>query len=825
MFKVKRFSIALVIAMFSIMLVASLNVVNAGIIGSDYFNDNFDSGFNADKWLMVNNEEGAIDFFGSAGSLRYNDPTGAEEVMITTNPLTAGENVIGYSVQFDFEYLTDDWGNWYAFAFNKTGITKGLDWGAGGYIFGRTSSLQTNNPLDTCDGPCSAVPGSVSGFAEMTPHIPVISFTNVTFKFVYHHTNQQLEVYYDLAGEQADLETLRNTFTLGALNGSTDYRFAIVSSGAGLYELDNLIIHQILDDETTVEYVNTAFDTGELPEQIQLHSESKFSYGPAQQLYFTGAAADARYITKDPFQKDLNVNKALQVNYDINLRSMSIGQRFGLIYGLQTGTEALADEGISYIYFVNRTVDEVTKTYIGATLGNGSEAVQKLNETILPANLEDLEEITMQVEFSARGKVKVVLAGGVVVNLTAGTDIGHFGFTSDANVDVLINNFASRQYSYNDNAEGRDLFNNFNTGYINPLDWEMDNYKDLRPGTDMPLVPSAQGIHVEDGKLVFDVAGESGGFFTKPSFTDFEMRFTLSDFSIPATPMNEDGEIDGIEIPTTFYVGVSMGHTSIQENPWNVSTVYFQSRDGGSVIYGLNVNDSTIYVQDNHLLMSGEQNVGIEWNFKIVAKGGTVSVWMKQSTDPIALFEEAPLVTFNNVHHQGRIAIVTSALGSFKIDDLSIMRASESVRVPIIEDEVNPMTLIAPVITVNTSLPILFETGSTAVDFKTYFTVNDNVNGAITITNDMLDLGGFNLQTPGVYAITLTVTDSHGNESIETIYVAVAQAQPETQDPIDNGGAGCGSSSALGTLNFVSFLLPMIGLSAMIGIIIIKKRP
>jgi PKD repeat protein len=127
------------------------------------------------------------------------------------------------------------------------------------------------------------------------------------------------------------------------------------------------------------------------------------------------------------------------------------------------------------------------------------------------------------------------------------------------------------------------------------------------------------------------------------------------------------------------------------------------------------------------------------------------------------------------------VALASSASGSFKLDDVSIIKTGGTFSKPEITDSVDPVTLVKPVITVNNTKPVQFEQNSTDdVDLKTYFTVTDNKD-SITITDQMINNGGFDLTKVGQYTVTLTVKDSDGNESIEHVILSVYPEVVEQQ--------------------------------------------
>lgn len=786
------------IAMLSLFIGSVFLSTYAGVINQRYIHDSFDDGLNENYWQIVDDPSESIGFAGFAGTLRYVDPTGAEEAMVTTQPLTTGTDVIGYSVEFDFHYLSDDWGDWFAFAFNKTSVDKGLNWGKGGYLMGRITSLQVNNPNDSVDGPSSPAPGVITSFQEMTPTLANIANQNVRIKFVYTNANQELKLYYDLVSDDMDLTTLRNTFTFGSLTSAEDYHFAIISSGKGLYELDNLVINKLTTTDPIL-YVDEDFESNELPEEITVLNANKFSYGPAMALEFNDTDPNARFVTLSKVVLDTQVAKPLSIRYEQSIESLTLDHKFSFLFGMDAPNSPRTSEGMVDLYFVNRDVSGTVKTFIGATKGNGTDAVQVLTEQELPINLAGVGYLNVQLELRPFNNVFVNVHNTVNYTFKGTSEVSYMGFNSQSGNHVLIDNFDARISTFHDQSDAPDLHENFNTGYIDSNLWQIYNYRDLRPGTDLPLFPSAKGIYVDNGKLVFDVAGESARLITRHQYSNVEVRFSLEDFNKPVTPMNEDGEIDGIEVPPTFYVALSFGYESTAQNFWNVPSIIFQARDGGAVIYTLNMNDNTVYAIEQDLLMSAVANDDETFEFKVVAVNGQVDVWMKRVSDPITIFDGAPTVTYYNVNTVGKVAIASSAAGSFKIDDVSIVKTGETFDRPIIEDSIDPATLIAPVITRVSNKTHLFEQNSdTTVDFKTYFTVTDN-GTPVTITNEMLNLGGFSLTQVGHYAISLTVTDVDGNVATDTIYVSVYPEviEPIIEDPIDDTPANNESNVVL----------------------------
>ena len=89
----------------------------------------------------------------------------------------------------------------------------------------------------------------------------------------------------------------------------------------------------------------------------------------------------------------------------------------------------------------------------------------------------------------------------------------------------------------------------------------------------------------------------------------------------------------------------------------------------------------------------------------------------------------------------------------------------------------------APVITLVSGKATTFIKGTEMPDFKTYFTATDLEDGEYEITDDMIDIGDLDMNVPGTYEITFTVTDSHGVSTTKSISVNVIE-EVDTTGPV-----------------------------------------
>ena len=76
-----------------------------------------------------------------------------------------------------------------------------------------------------------------------------------------------------------------------------------------------------------------------------------------------------------------------------------------------------------------------------------------------------------------------------------------------------------------------------------------------------------------------------------------------------------------------------------------------------------------------------------------------------------------------------------------------------------------------PVFTGENSVEIV--RGATVPNWSTFVLVDDKQDGAIIVTDEMIDLGGFNVNVPGEYKVTYTVEDTDGNSETFVVNVTV----------------------------------------------------
>jgi hypothetical protein len=89
----------------------------------------------------------------------------------------------------------------------------------------------------------------------------------------------------------------------------------------------------------------------------------------------------------------------------------------------------------------------------------------------------------------------------------------------------------------------------------------------------------------------------------------------------------------------------------------------------------------------------------------------------------------------------------------------------------------------APVITQTPNIKTTYAVGDDLPDLTSFITATDLEDGAITITNAMINDGGLNMSVAGEYTVVYTVTDSEGKSSTHSITIIVTEVA-DTEGPV-----------------------------------------
>ena len=124
--------------------------------------------------------------------------------------------------------------------------------------------------------------------------------------------------------------------------------------------------------------------------------------------------------------------------------------------------------------------------------------------------------------------------------------------------------------------------------------------------------------------------------------------------------------------------------------------------------------------------------------------------------------------------------------GSYDIT-LTVSDPAGNEQTEMITIEILLVDVVPPLIGLTDQAQVFFDEGENGPDFTTYFTVLDDVDGEITVTESMLSFDtAFDTNTPGTYNLTLTVSDAAGNVATQVVVITVLEFVDSTPPVFDN---------------------------------------
>ena len=182
-----------------------------------------------------------------------------------------------------------------------------------------------------------------------------------------------------------------------------------------------------------------------------------------------------------------------------------LNKKVGVAFGLANQTAEIGTDGVSYVYFENKTENEQTLTYVNVN-NNGTEGTP----VSLGLNLETAGMTTFEITVNKDG-AKLALGKNVyelnVANYNGYVAVAAYG---GGNASLVIkSDLTLTVYKYR-GSDGGVAQSNFNTGYINPENFTANSIA----ATQFVDPEQARGIVAEDGKLRFAGTGDGAYFRT-----------------------------------------------------------------------------------------------------------------------------------------------------------------------------------------------------------------------------------------------------------------------------------------------------------------------
>ena len=505
-------------------------------------------------------------------------------------------------------------------------------------------------------------------------------------------------------------------------------------------------------------------------------------------LRLAGVSESEKLVSYLKIKGDETLENAFELNASVKVASTA--GKAGILFGMDEETAKIGDDGVSYLYFENgaetttlnmlKDGEEMTAVDLGKSLSDNFyniKVVGKNDGDMLVYVDGELKAAYEDQNFE--GYVGVMTDGG------AGTDISFLpAFTVDS-------------YAYEEGT-GPDLENNFNTGYLNPTNYENDTHNAVSLGG------NARGIVAEDGVLKFAGTNDGTHFAINGVYADFILQFDWINYAWDDRPTKEDGKVNFVDKPadglgTELYspLGISLGKSTPTAG-WaeakllrffdTYNLVQFINNNEGAGTVNAPMGSGFATPEECEAIQSGkiafyENTV----NLKLVALNGSLKVYGVVMKDGAPVGEHSLLAEFEYENCTGYISLSTSEAGYFGIDNLRVTKIDGWTQAQIdgyenfktIADEAAPTVLNAPVLTV-TDKKVTWEAVENA---SGYIVTVNGVSGEVT-KDTSYDLSA---AAQGDYEVTVKAVGDGA------LYVDSEDSAPVS---VQIGGAGNNSSSS-----------------------------
>ena len=525
-----------------------------------------------------------------------------------------------------------------------------------------------------------------------------------------------------------------------------------------------------------------------------------------------------RIVTELKIKSDENSAKAFTLTGSVDFKTLD---KFGFAMGLDTQTQELDADGVSFVYFTQGVNADGTNVNYINVMENG-EAVGEPIEVGDMAGLFDFFDFEFTV---ATDGTSAFSAFGVSIPLTLNPDNidGYFALANygDATAEISLG-AGVRLDSFGYRAsEGDAVASNFNSNWLNPDNWEM------LAGTPVMFEDNAQskGIVVEDGKVQFAAVGHGSYIGTTQKYAEYVVEFIHEEYFDGDKPKL----VDSYELsysPLAVIIGID-GAVSAPSG-WAESTmiIFYEG-----YLQLLDFKQETLSIQEsltNYNFRPSEAGAVKRTAIKMVVINKTVTVYLQElikGTDPT---EEAwvKAAEFQTADTYGKITFASTEAGVFSLDDIRITpiddpdpavvvaNAAAYVSFQEIADEQKPITLDAPVITMNESV-VSWEAVEGATGY--IVSVNDQTTevGAdvLSYTVEATEVGDYTI-TVVAKGNGAWISDSAQSNSI-SFTIQDPTSEPSTSEPKEEKKSGCGSVVADGSILMVA---------AAVGIALVAKK-
>jgi hypothetical protein len=608
---------------------------------------------------------------------------------------------------------------------------------------------------------------------------------------------------------------IQNAFA--GLDGTTDYYFGL--NYWGNMTIDNFKLSNPSATIFETTFSGSGWNTNDgVPVAGAIHNPNA-KVKTIAEVTATPANTD-RMVTEMKVTADENLNEVFKLSGTMDIRSL--GKKFGFAIGLDEQEGAINETGTSYVYFSQ--VEGVTYVTV---VNDGVEGT--------PISLEGDYVAGEFYDFELFGKkdASTLTINGKTVELAIANLEGYFAMVTDGEGDASVAFGADTnlvKYVYRASAGGA-VANNFNTGYVNPENWESNSINAVM----VQNAADAKGIIYEDGVVKFEGTADGSYFGTSEAYADYVLEFLYSEKFAGDKPALQES-------------WVQYGHS-----PLAINLAVTQPGGGWAKSIMIFLKPGNVQMQDFTQAGRAPEDGVIDYTFagqaagevkttaiKMVVANNTITVYYQPVVEGTAPTAEAYVqaAQFTVADTYGRIAFATTDSGYFMLDDVRVTpidspkaeevtaNAAAYVSFAPIADEYRPYTLEAPEIDID-GTTIIWE----AVEGATGYVVNVNGNET-TVGADVLSYD-VDVSAYGDYVITVKaigngahISDSEQSEAIEFTVQEPTTSEPTTSEPTtsepttskpeEEKKGGCGS--------MISVMAPALFAVAGVAMLLKKKE-
>lgn len=593
----------------------------------------------------------------------------------------------------------------------------------------------------------------------------------------------------------------------GLAEGATYY---MGINGQGRLDIDNFKISYA--DGTQV--IGTEFENADWQE---LEGSNK----PGKILNFKGSMTKvAEYLVSNPANTNLTISKAaITIDEDVNeaftLKSeISIreaGKAIGFAFGMADSSQAIDDEGTSFVFFENVDVPasgtEGEEGYVAAhkeTAVNVMKGGVKGQPVLLGSDLTGANAsfVPVVIDGYKNGDIKVTVDGEEVATFTEQNIEGKVAIATwgEGNVTAAFGiDLSLVTYSYR-GSEGSEIATNFNTGYVNPENWGMSSVK----AVNFENIDEAVGLTLEDGALFFKGTGDHTYFSSLRSYADYVLEFDYITYHVDDKPALKSSWTHGYSD-----LAVNLGCQS--GDGWANSIMICLKQEAG-IVQMQNYKGGLSTVVDGPALPEGtsfnpaEAGKALTNKVKIVVAANEIKVYLitvQEGAEPTS-DDFVLAATFTVPDTYGIVSFGTTDCGYFKVDNVRITPIDDKDPAKLqenlanykdlqtIADEYRPVTLDAPEVTLSGNVA-----SWAAVEDATGYIIN--INGeTTTVGADVLSYT-FEQTEPGDYVLTVVAV---GNGD----YISDSEQSEAVTYTVAGSSSGCGDCNSGASVALIGLL-------------------